>query len=114
MFESQGGWSGMLFGQAAQPGVDGAAGTAATKGNIGGIASAAGALSNAYLGYKSLEEARKSRLMEEAYAKTNLYNTATAYNTNLSDTASNNAAINGWSDSQKASYVSNNSAQTSI
>lgn len=85
-----------------------------TQGKLGGLTSAAGAISSAYLGYQGLEEARKTREMQEKYAATNLYNTATAYNANVADVAANNAGINNWSDERTQEYINNNQAQTTV
>lgn len=75
---------------------------------------AAGAISNAYLGYQSLEEARKNREMQERYARVNLYNAGTAHNANVNDVADNNAAINGWDGERRDQYVTNNQVRTTL
>ena len=85
-----------------------------TQGVLGGVVGAAGAISNAYLGYQGLQEARRSREMQEKYAATNLYNQAQGYNANVRDTGSNNAAINNWSPEQQQQYVDSNQAQSVV
>lgn len=85
-----------------------------TQGVASGIVGAAGAISNAYLGYQGLQEARRNREMQEKYAATNLYNQAQGYNANVRDVGANNAAINGWSGEQQQQYVSNNQARGTI
>lgn len=85
-----------------------------TQGSLMPIAQAAGAISNAYLGYKGLEEAKRNRQMQEKYAAANLANSATAYNANVRDIAANNSAINNWSDDRTQQYIDNNQAQSTI
>jgi hypothetical protein len=81
---------------------------------LGGITAAAGAISNAYLGYQSLEEARKTREMQEKYSAANLFNKGTMANTVVRDTASNNQAVNGWSDAYKDEQVNQNLVRTAV
>ena len=85
-----------------------------TQGKLGGTIAAAGAISNAYLGYKGLQEARKSREMQEKYASANLFNQAQGYNANVRDTGANNAAINSWSPERQQEYVQGNQAKSTV
>ena len=85
-----------------------------TQGVLGGVVAGAGAISNAYLGYQGLKEARRSREMQEKYAATNLFNQAQGYNANVRDSGSNNAAINSWSPQQEQQYVNNNQARATV
>ena len=85
-----------------------------TQGKLGGLTAAAGAISNAYLGYQGLKEAQRSREMQEKYAAANLANSATAYNANVRDVADNNAAINNWDDERRQAYINSNQAQGTV
>ena len=85
-----------------------------TQGKLGGLTAAAGAISNAYLGYQGLKEAQRNREMQEKYAAANLANSATAYNANVRDVADNNAAINNWDDERRQAYINSNQAQGTV